>query len=232
MAADRIHLVSGVTSGMGRAFAQQRLAAGEKVVGLVRNTDAARKLNLTDVIEVDFANPAQVETCLKSRPERWASFVNCAGILPAIPIEKSSAESLATIFNVNVISPMLICKQLVGTMVQGGCILLVGSISAQKGSFDDPYAATKGAIHSLVKTLALKFAPEVRVVGIAPGMTDGTRMTAELVPGRREHNIGLIPMARAGEAEEMAKIMGLLLQPECGFMTGAMVDVNGGQYVR
>lgn len=233
MADDIIHLVSGVTSGMGQAFAKQRLAAGEKVVGLVRNPASAKAIGLTDIIEVDYGNPEQVEHCLKAHAEtRWTSFVNCAAILPAIPIGESTAASLTDIFNVNVISPMLICSQLVGRMSPGGAIILVGSISGFKGSYDDPYAATKGAIHSLVKTLALKFAPDARVIGLAPGMTDGTQMTANLVPGLREKTLQTIPLRQAGQAEDMAAVIEFLIGPACKFMTGAVLDINGGQYLR
>ncbi len=232
MADTPIHLVSGVTSGMGHAFAQQALAAGERVVGLVRSKDSAKDMGLTDIIEVDFSDPEAVAQCLASRSEIWNSFVNCAAILPALAIHECTPQSLKEIFNINVISPMLVCKQLIGKMAPQACILLVGSIAGYKGSYDDPYAATKGAIHSLVKSIALKFAPDVRVVGLAPGMTDGTRMTSELIPGRREQTLQTIPLRSAGRAEDMAALMHFLLRPECQFMTGAMVDINGGQYVR
>mgnify|MGYP001487629249 CR=1 FL=1 len=110
--------------------------------------------------------------------------------------------------------------------------VLLGSISGHKGSFDDSYAATKGAIHSLVKSLALKFSPNIRVIGIAPGMTNNTKMTNNLVEGQYSKTLSKIPLKYAGEPEDIAELILFLINKHAKFITGSIIDVNGGQYLR
>ncbi len=91
---------------------------------------------------------------------------------------------------------------------------------------------TKGAIHTLVKSLALKFSPNIRVLGIAPGMTNNTKMTNNLVEGQYGKNLYKIPLEHAGEPEDIAELIMFLINKHANFITGALIDVNGGQYLR
>jgi NAD(P)-dependent dehydrogenase (short-subunit alcohol dehydrogenase family) len=73
---------------------------------------------------------------------------------------------------------MAALAELRGKIRTGGAIVLLSSEASHRGSWDDAYAATKGAVNALVRSLATKCAPEVRVIGVAPGVTANTRMTA------------------------------------------------------
>jgi 3-oxoacyl-[acyl-carrier protein] reductase len=186
----------------------------------------------TEPIFANLADPKEVPLALAALQGPLHGFINAAGILPAKNFTESTAESLTELFNINVISPMLILKAAVPLLVPGGVVVLFGSISGHKGSYDDGYAASKGAIHSLVRSLVDKLSPQHRIIGIAPGMVENTRMTDELVPGRFEENLKKIPLRKAGRPEDIAALTLFVLSDACQFMTGSILDINGGQYLR
>jgi NAD(P)-dependent dehydrogenase (short-subunit alcohol dehydrogenase family) len=229
----QVVLVSGVTSGMGLKFIELIQKNGYLVIPIVRNKELLDNVeNYETIIEYDYSEPWNVDKAFKNLNVKIDIFVNFAAILPGLSLFEQSYEGLKNIFNVNTISPMLIVKRIQHQFKKNGCIILLGSISAQKGSFDDPYSASKGAIHSLVKSLSLKFSPNIRVVGVAPGITNDTKMTRDLIEGLYEKNIKKVPLGKAGEAEDIAKLILFLMGNNASFITGCIIDVNGGQYLR
>ena len=226
-------LVSGATSGMGLKFVELIQQKGYSVITIVRNkSDVENIKNYEDIIEYDFSEPWNIDNAFSGFNQKIDVFVNFAAILPGLSLFEQSYEGLKNLFDINVISPMLIVKKIQNKLNLDGSIILLGSISAQKGSFDDPYAATKGAIHTLVKSLALKFSPDIRVIGIAPGMINNTRMTSNLVEGQYKKTIARIPLEHAGDPEDIAELILFLINKHSSFITGSIIDVNGGQYLR
>jgi NAD(P)-dependent dehydrogenase (short-subunit alcohol dehydrogenase family) len=231
----KTYLVTGATSGMGRAVSQALHAAGHRQVLLVRNAGRTVDLPAFDgtTLEVDFADPALVEKAFSGFDTQLDGVINCAGILPGQSYAEATANDLTRLFNINTLSPMVMLKHVTPCLNPGACVVLYGSISGHKGSYDDGYAASKAAVHALVRSLSLKLAPAVRVVGVAPGMTEDTRMTAELIPGLFEETKNTrIPLKQAGRPGDMAALTLFLLSDAARFMTGCVVDVNGGQYLR
>ena len=230
----KTYLLTGATSGMGKAIYADLTQKGHTVIPVLRNKEQAQNFAPTPstFIEADLANSGQIEAAFSDLKTPLDGFINAAGILPGDSFEETDAAKLTELFNINTISPMLITKAIKPLLNQGACIILFGSISGHKGSYDDGYAASKGAVHSLVRSLALKFAPHARVIGIAPGMTENTRMTNDLVEGRFEHNMKLIPLQQAGQPTDIAELTSFVLSDTCQFMTGCVIDINGGQYLR
>lgn len=229
----RCFMISGVTSGMGLAFMELVKNEGHCIIAIVRNKEQIRdNTGISKIIECDYSNPGKVERAFKELDMDIDAFINFSAILPGLSIFEQTYKGLTDLFNINVITPMLIIKNIQNKIRKGGSIILLGSISAQKGSFDDPYAASKGAIHSLVKSLSLKFSPDVRVIGVAPGITNNTRMTEELIDGLYKKNIEKTPLKIAGEPVDIANLILFLTGESSKFMTGCTIDINGGQYLR
>tara|TARA_B100000787_G_scaffold58327_1_gene42471 strand:- start:1951 stop:2685 length:735 start_codon:yes stop_codon:yes gene_type:complete len=226
-------LVSGATSGMGLKFVELIQQKGYSVITIVRNKSDIENIKIyEDIIEYDFSEPWNIDNAFSGFNQKIDAFVNFAAILPGLSLFEQSYGGLKNLFDINVISPMLIVKKIQNKLNLDGSIILLGSISAQKGSFDDPYAATKGAIHTLVKSLALKFSPDIRVIGIAPGMINNTSMTCNLVEGQYKKTIARIPLEHAGDPEDIAELILFLINKHSSFITGSIIDVNGGQYLR
>jgi 3-oxoacyl-[acyl-carrier protein] reductase len=228
-----VHVVSGVTSGMGKAYVDLLLRRGNaRIIAVCRSPEQLPASIRADAIVADFSAPQTVEAMQWPADLKIDTLVNFAGILPGRSINEYDAASLGNVMAVNTISPILLVRRLLPHFNDGGKIILLGSISAQRGSHDEGYAASKAAIHAFVRALAGKVAPRLRVVGIAPGMTVRTRMTDDLVPGRFEHNLKTIPMQRALEPEEVAQVALDIQGPAYRSMTGCIIDLNGGQYMR
>ena len=151
------------------------------------------------------------------------------------PIDQMGDEQWRSTMAVNLDSPFLLVKYAVQAMRNsrrgGGHIVMVSSSAAQRGSaFHADYAATKGAIVSMVKSLAAELAPErIYVNCVAPGWT-ATDMTAPVLsqPEGQQRVVAQIPLGRVARPEEIAAPILFLCTPLASFITGEILNVNGG----
>jgi 3-oxoacyl-[acyl-carrier protein] reductase len=157
------------------------------------------------------------------------------GIWPAedAPIDRMSEEQWHRTIAVNLDSVFAVVKHSVGQMKRQGSghIVLVSSTSGQRGeAFHCDYAATKGALISMVKGLSTELAGDgIRVNCVAPGWV-ATDMSAPALndPATRDKIFGSIPLGRVGTPEEIAAPILFLCTPHAGFITGEVFNVNGG----
>jgi NAD(P)-dependent dehydrogenase (short-subunit alcohol dehydrogenase family) len=160
--------------------------------------------------------------------------VNNAGITRDRSFVKMNREMWLDVINVNLTGPAMIIHRLIQPMIETGWgrIINITSIVGQMGNFGQAnYAAAKGGLIALTKTLAREFARKnVTVNAVAPGFIE-TDMTAEVPEAGLEAVRQLTPMGRLGKPEEVAAAVTFLASPAASFITGAVVDVNGGMYM-
>jgi len=229
----RTHLISGVTSGIGRAIAEQLRAEGDAVIPVLR--DARQRELFPDAPEAvvcDFEDPAAVGAAVAALVMPVDSFINCAGIMISKTLFEAPFGELCRMVDVNLLSAMAAVAAVRPKLKDDGVIILLSSQSAFKGSYDDAYAITKGAIHAMVKTLAPKLAPRHRIIALAPGVTVGTRMTQDRAADDLERYCKTIPLQRFATPAELAGCVRFLLSQDAASMTGCTVDVNGGNVLR
>jgi 3-oxoacyl-[acyl-carrier protein] reductase len=228
----RVHLLSGATSGIGAAVFARLVAMGDKVIPIVRSEIDAFEVGATSYIKCDFARPDEVRAACGGLDEEIDTFINAAGTAIGQPIWENDLEQAAQLININLMSPMVACGALRSKFRKGGAIVMFSSQSAYRGGWDDVYNASKGGINAFIKSFAMKMAPDVRVFGIAPGITENTRMTR----GRRDDDLGrirdTIPLKRFANVDEISELTVSLIGTAGGYMTGCVVDVNGGNYLR
>jgi 3-oxoacyl-[acyl-carrier protein] reductase len=165
---------------------------------------------------------------------RVHAVAHCAGILDPKPWQDDPnwAERFHRIMEINARIPLAIgaaCIEHMGAH-GGGRVVLVGSLAGRTGgtSLNTPpdYAASKGAVHTLVRWLSRQGVGKgVLINAVAPGPVE-TRMTRGI-----DLQSGLLPMGRLGTPEELGWTIAFLCTPAAGFITGAVLDVNGGGFV-
>lgn len=240
----QVALVTGASRGIGRSIAQVFAQAGANVALVARTagqlTELAQEIRLnvkrSNVITVptDVADEAQVNRAVQQVVDAWGRIdilINNAGLISFGSITQSEPENWARVMAANLTGPYLLSRTVAPLMIQQhyGRIVNIASISGQTGgvSAGVDYAASKGGLLSLTKTLARDLAPHgITVNAIAPGQIDADPNL--LTPAARQRIIELVPLGRLGEPEEIAYAALFLASPMAAYITGATLDVNGG----
>jgi NAD(P)-dependent dehydrogenase (short-subunit alcohol dehydrogenase family) len=245
-------IVTGATRGIGRATVDAILARGGKVVAIARDERALGMLeaSATDrirAVAMDLSDVARIPGAAQRATDAFGSvdgLVNCAGIARYEPVVAVGLESIEAQLRVNLIAPLLlsqaVAKHLRG---RGGSIVNVSStLSEHVAQTAVVYAATKAALNTLTKGLALELAPAgVRVNAVLPGGVDtdmlrtprlrpGESLTAEELEQRVESQLealaALHPLGRLGKPEEVAAVIVQVLDQT--WQTGSLVTIDGG----
>jgi len=236
-------LVTGGSRGIGRACCELLSRAGASVaVGyhvdrppadeLVARINAAG--GKAFALAAELSDPEEAEMLVNEAVDRFGGIdilVNNAGIWNGAPIEEISDGEWSEMIGVNLSGTFHVIRSAVPLMKdRGGSIVNLSSTAGQRGEAGHAhYAATKGAILALTKSLATELAPfGIRVNCVAPGWVD-TEMSRDALNGPEGRRIKeTIPLGRPGRPEEIAGVVVFLASDLASFMTGSVVSVNGG----
>jgi 3-oxoacyl-[acyl-carrier protein] reductase len=239
---DQVAIITGGSRGIGAAIAEVFGAAGAQLALVAR--DSARLATTAEklreegyqVLELaaDVADEGQARAIVDQTGAQYGRvdiLVNNAGILQAGPITDFSAAEWDRMIAVNLTAVFHLCKAVAPLMSarRSGRIINLASITAQTGGVSGGlhYAAAKGGVISLTKTLARDLGPfNVTVNAISPGQIE-TDMGA-LAGEARQRVEAMIPIGRLGRPEDVAYAALFLASPAAGYVTGATIDVNGG----
>ncbi|MBL8263473.1 MAG: SDR family oxidoreductase [Xanthomonadaceae bacterium] len=243
----RILLVTGASRGIGAATARLAAQRGYAVCINYRQDAAAAEAVAAGIIDAggdavairadvsEEADVLRLYDAIDARYGRLDALVNNAGILERqTGIEGIDADRALRIMKTNVIGPMLCAREAVKRMSrrQGGAIVNVSSAAARTGSPGEyvDYAASKGAIDTFTRGLALEVATQgIRVNAVRPGFIHTDMHADGGEPGRVARMAPSIPMRRGGEPEEVAEAILWLLSDAASFTTGSCLDVAGGR---
>jgi len=151
-------------------------------------------------------------------------------------IEHCSTELWRQVFDLNVTSAFLVTRQAIPHLRASGhgCIINNLTLSIQTGGSGGggPYAAAKGALQVMTRTLARELGPAIRVNAIMPGVIETRHHEVFSTPAKLADYRKQTPLGRNGTAEEVAQAVLFLAGDGAGFMTGALLDINGGRFLR
>lgn len=249
MSSSAVALITGASRGIGAATARL-LAKQGYALGLNYLKDHAAAEAVANelraggcrciLLQADIGDEVQVQAMfqrLDTELGRLSVLVNNAGILqPQSAISGISAARFAAILQTNVIGTFLCCQQAVQRMRtdlggQGGSVVNVSSGAAKGGSPHEyiDYAASKGAVDTLTRGLALEVARlGIRVNAVRPGFIYTEMHATGGEPGRVDRLKSRIPLGRGGEASEVAAAIAWLASNAASFTTGSFIDVSGG----
>lgn len=242
----RVAVVTGGASGIGEATCHELGRRGHRVAVLDINGDAARRV-AADLaaagvaatgIEVDVRDRAGVERAFATVREELgpvAVLVTSAGKAAFSPFADITVESWAEIIDINLTGNFHCCQVALPDMVAArwGRIVMISSSSAQRGSPRMAhYAAAKGGVITLTKSLANEYAPHgITVNNVPPSSIDTPMSRQSQAAGRLgspEQLAKLIPVGHMGSPDDIAAAAGFLCSDEAGFITGQVLGVNGG----
>ena len=167
--------------------------------------------------------------CKKLPPLKNLLFLT--GILPGKSVQEYTYEEINRVMNINFNSVAKIISSLLNHFSNNSQILIMSSISGQRGSYDPIYAASKSAIIGLGKSLSQTLTPVTRTNIIAPGLVDQSSMFNEMKPERKEYHEKTNPLKCLLQKEALAEIIYDLTTEKWNHLNGAIIPVNGGSYV-
>ena len=247
----RAVLITGASSGIGAATARLAARDGWNVGVHYRSDREGAEAVARDVeamgrtavpMQGDMANPDDIAALFATFDAAFGridGLVNNAGIVDVTSrVDAFGHDRLRRLFDINVIGPILVAGEAVRRMStakggQGGAIVNVSSVAARLGAAGQyvDYAATKGAIDTFTKGLALEVAGEgIRVTGVRPGLVETPIHAKGGLPDRaRTLAPTVVSLKRAAEAEEIAEAIVWLLSDKSSYVIGTMLDVDGGR---
>ena len=249
---NQVALVTGSSGGIGKAIACELAACGAKVVvhyfsnreGAESTADDLRRNGgEAAVVQADVSDPDQIERLVAQAEDAFGSgldiLVNNAGnLIERRPIERMTLDLYRQVVDVNLTSTVFVTKATIPGMKRkgGGAIVNMSSLAAHNGGGPGSgiYAAAKGAIISLTKSLAKELAPyNIRANCVAPGFIEETKFHATFTSAEaRKATIDSIPLGRGGVPGDVAGIVVFLASSYCSFVTGETVEINGGAYMK
>lgn len=242
--ADKVAIVTGAASLQGIGHAAARLFArhGAQVAIVDRNTEAAATAAAAIGAEVlpvvaDVSDGKACAAAVAVVRERWGRvdvLLNNAGVVQTRRTLEISRADYDYVLDVNLRGTLQMSQQVLPLMGRGSAIVCIASIAAQRGgglTGGPHYAASKGAVLALVKSMAREFGPAgIRVNAVNPGVIQ-TPMTAPHVEVLREKVMDSIPLGRFGTVEDVASACLFLASDLSAYVTGSTVDVNGGLHI-
>jgi NAD(P)-dependent dehydrogenase (short-subunit alcohol dehydrogenase family) len=217
-------VVTGAASGLGLAIAQAVRAEGATITAIDRIQSPFENSRICDISDED-----QVQRAL-SNLGRIHAVVNSAGIARRAKVDETDMTDYDAVMAVNVRGAFLVSKYALPHLRSyGGSILHLSSGVATTGTRNRAaYSASKGAIVSLTRNMALDYAADrVRVNCLCPGFVN-TPLLANLSPERRAKLVALHPLGRMGEPEDIAHMALFLISDQASWITGQAIAVDGG----
>ena len=245
----KVAVVTGASSGIGRATAEALAANGARVViNFHRNesgAEAARAKIVSGggraiIVQADVTRASEVQSLIEETVAEFGPIdilVNNAGsLVERLKILELTEERWDEVIDLNLKSAFLCCRAVAGSMMERktGAIINVSSIAGRNGGAlgSIHYSAAKGGLITFTKGLAKELAPfGVRVNAVSPGVIDTPYHEQFSSPEMMKTYAGMIPLGRVGTPGEVGKVICFLASDAASYLTGETIEINGGMFM-
>jgi len=240
---DRVAIVTGAATGIGKAAAEELASRGAHAViadidtkgGEAAAAELRAKGLAASYLRLDIGKVDDIRRGVREAVERFSRIdilVNNAGLYSTVPIPEMSEAEWDRVVGVNLKGTFFLSKEVLAHMVgrRYGKIVNIASLAGKRGGVTSGvnYGASKAGVISLTKYLATYAAPYgINVNAVVPGFAE-TKMFRMNSPEKIEALLKTIPLGRVAKPEELAKVIAFLASDDASYVTGEIMDVNGG----
>jgi len=241
-----VALVTGASRGIGAAIRSQLLQSGWRVIGLSRTVPQDKTMPQDNLaapktqshwLACDLSQAELLRHSVIEAAKHWGrldALINNAGLHLSARSESLALADYDAVMNINTRALVVACQAAFASLrMSGGCIINIGSFFDKLGVKGNlAYCASKAAVGAITRCLAVEWAAhKIRVVNIAPGYIH-TDLNAEVLEGKLGQYLSQrIPTGGPGSAEEVASLVGAVLQQPGMFLTGSTIYLDGGQAI-
>jgi 3-oxoacyl-[acyl-carrier protein] reductase len=241
----KVAIVTGASKGIGAGIARALGGAGAAVVVNYAGSKEGAERVVAEIVaregraiavQADVSKAADVERLFAETRKAFGPphiLVNNAGVYEFAPIEQLEEAAFQRMFGINVLGPLLTTKEAVRHFgPDGGSVINVSSVASfVRMPAASVYSATKSALDTITRVLALELGPKrIRVNAINPGPveTEGTHAAGLIGSDLLSHAVTQTPLGRIGQPEDIAQVALFLASPESGWLTGEVIAASGG----
>lgn len=233
-------LVTGASSGIGRASAIECSKLGAKLIVTARNQERLTQTFIElegdghQMVICDLSDEEQIDRMVSELPE-LQGLINNAGLTKILPLNFINSQDLSSILQVNTVAPVILLQKLLKKkkLKRGSSIVFTSSMAGMGSCSvgNSMYAASKGAISAFIKGAAKELAPKgIRVNAVCPAMVDtGILNSGTISKEQLEGDMKNYPLGRYGRPEEIAWAMVYLLSDASAWVTGDNIILDGGR---
>lgn len=242
----RTVVITGGAKGIGYAAAQAFVSKGYNVAILDNNLalaqQAASQLDPSGTAVIscvcDVSNVESIRDAIKAVAEQFAGIdvvVTSAGILTSTPIKEITPEEWNRVLSIDLGGVFFTIQQALPYLEKSSAprVINISSLAGRMGGYETglAYSAAKGGVLSLTMGMARQLAPQGITVNCVCPSTTESDMSRQFTPEARERLIARVPLGRFALPEEVASAVAYLASEEAGYITGLLMDVNGGTYM-
>ena len=228
-------VIIGGSSSIGHAILSRFLSPMARVITTYASQAPVSTEEQAYALHLDLGDNRSIEGFvqqLKNISLRIDVAIFLSGLLPGKSLNDYEFSEIDELMSVNFSGQAKVLMRILPLLTERSRLLMFSSISAQRGSFDPIYAASKGALLSFIKSLATRLPPGARINAIAPGLIQDSAMFRDMAPEIQEFHRNQVPSKQLLYQQDLADVVFDICQDHWTHLNGACIDLNGGQYVR